>query len=140
MMDAYQAAIYVRTNPERNTTEDRIAQCLQFAQEQGYVVSDEHIYQDIASGLTRDRIGLESLKKAMQEHVFSVLIVDELAQLSRDPKMLALMLFEAKEAGVHVVSVAAPPAGYKWNENHTELEVFPQEAAVIKRLFEEYQA
>src|SRR5689334_13710320 len=82
-MDTNQAAIYVRTYPrdevaERNTTEAQIAQCLQFAQEQGYSVSEAHIYQDVAGGMTLDRIGLEHLKKAMQEHEFSVLIVDDL--------------------------------------------------------------
>ena len=138
------AAIYVRTVPrqdevaERKATEARIARCVQFAHEQGYAVSDAHIYQDIASGLTLDPIELGSLRKAMQEQAFSVLIVDTLAQLSRDPLMLEQLLAECKEAGVRVMSVAAPPAGYRWNADHTALVVFPQEASLIGRMFEEY--
>ncbi len=136
------AAVYVRTYPrqdevaERRATEARITRCLQFAEEQGYAVSDAHIYQDIASGLTKERGGLNHLRKALPE--ISVLIVDDFPQLSRDMLMLAQLLAECKEAGVRVVSAAAPPPGYTWNEDHTAFESVPEEASVILRLFEEY--
>lgn len=139
----HQAAIYVRINirsdevRERRAIEARMARCLQFAREQGYAVSDAHIYQDIASGLTKEREGLNRLRKALPE--IEVLIIDDFSQLSRNQLMLELFLRECEKTGVRVVSVAASPASYRWNEGRNAFESVPEEASLIQKLFEEYQ-
>jgi len=140
-----QAAIYIRSYPrsdevsERNSTEQRIQTCLRFAQEQGYRVDEAHIYQDISYGTTQEKKGIESLREALPLKAFAVLIVPDVTHISWIPEAVTGFLAEAKNPGVSVVSIAAPPFGYQWNKEHTLLNVYPQEAQIIQHLFEEWQ-
>ena len=70
------SAIYARYSSENQrpeSIEDQISSCRKLATERGYVVSEEHIYSDMAaSGARKDRPGLAALMAAAEAESFEV--------------------------------------------------------------------
>ncbi len=104
------AAIYARYSSENQRPEsidDQVSSCRKLAVERGYVVSDEHIYSDMAvSGARKDRAGLAALLAASECGCFEVILVDDLSRLARDNYLMLSILAELRFRGIRVLSVA----------------------------------
>lgn len=104
------AAIYARYSSENQrpeSIEDQISACRKFAAEQGYAITESHIYTDMAaSGARKDRPGLSSLLSASEHGNFEVVLVDDLSRLARDNLLMLSVLAELRFQGIRVVSVA----------------------------------
>ena len=104
------AAIYARYSSENQRPEsiaDQILSCRRKADECGWVVLDPHIYADEAlSGARWDRPGLNRLCEAARNHLFGVLLIDDLSRLARDNFLMLRVILDLGFEGVRVVSVA----------------------------------
>lgn len=104
------AAIYARyssENQRRESIEDQVAACRALAVERGYAVADEHVFADpAASGAREDRPALAVLRRAAEQKLFDVVLVDDLSRLARSTLLLLLLLEELRFEGVRVISVA----------------------------------
>ncbi len=104
------AAIYARYSSENQRPEsidDQVSSCRKSAVERGYVVSDEHIYSDMAvSGARKDRAGLAALLAASESGFFELILVDDLSRLARDNYLMLSILAELRFRGIRVLSVA----------------------------------
>ena len=104
------AAIYARYSSENQrpqSIDDQISTCRQLAQKEGFSIEDNHIYSDEAkSGANKDRHGLNSLVEAARNHLFQVVLVDDLSRLARDNFLMLTVLADLNFEGVRVISVA----------------------------------
>ena len=104
------AAIYARYSSENQrpeSIEDQISACRRLASNKKFTILEEHIYSDYAqSGSRKDRIGLNALLTASQQHPFDVVLVDDLSRLARDNFLMLSVLADLNFEGVRVISVA----------------------------------
>ena len=104
------AALYLRYSTENQrpaSIADQIVACRRSAQDRGFVVLDEHIYADEAqSGARWDRPALQRMLAAAREHLFDVLLVDDLSRLARDNYFMLGLVLDLKCEGIRLVSVA----------------------------------
>ena len=104
------AAIYARYSSENQrpeSIEDQISSCRKLAVERGYSVSEEHIYFDkAASGVRKDRPGLDALMAESDTGYFGVVLVDDLSRLARSNFLMLSLMAELRFNGISVVSVA----------------------------------
>jgi DNA invertase Pin-like site-specific DNA recombinase len=110
--NAARCAIYARYSREKQkplTVDQQIRKCREYAERNGLLVLDRHIYADEAiSGATDDRAGLRTLLSVARENPrpFDILLADDTSRLSR---RLAdsLRIFEQLQfTGVRVIFVA----------------------------------
>jgi len=106
------AAVYARYSSEKQnplTISQQIRKCREYAERNGFVVLDEHVYSDDAiSGATDNRAGLQLLLAATTRKPlpFDVLLVDDTSRLSRN-MIDSLRIFERlRFAGVRTIFVA----------------------------------
>ena len=104
------AAIYARyssQNQRPESIDDQILSCCKKARECNWVVLDDHIYTDPAqSGASWDRPGLNRLVAAAGEHLFEVVLIDDLSRLARDNYFMLRVMLDLNFENVRVVSVA----------------------------------
>ena len=112
MSQPARCAIYARYSTDRQSPTsitDQVRKCREFAQRQGWLVLDAHIYNDKAiSGAGNDRAGLQRLLQAATSvsRPFDCILVDDTSRLSRKPAT-ALHLYEQLSfAGVRLVAVS----------------------------------
>jgi DNA invertase Pin-like site-specific DNA recombinase len=104
------AAVYARYSSENQRPEsiaDQLSACRRVASQQGYVISEQHIYTDMAaSGARKDRPGLSALLTAAEQSEFEIVLVDDLSRLARNNLLMLSILAELRFQGVRIVSVA----------------------------------
>ncbi len=104
------AAIYARyssDNQRRESIDDQVRSCREFAVGRGWTVDPRHIYTDEAkSGVLRERKGLESLCCAARARKFEAVLVDDLSRLSRDNHFLLTLYAELRFYNVRIISRA----------------------------------
>ena len=104
------AALYARyssENQRKESIEDQLATCRAEAAARGFAVLDAHVYTDHAlSGASQDRPGLLALLAAAKQHLFDVLLVDDLSRLARANLYMLITLSELTFHNVRVLSVA----------------------------------
>jgi site-specific DNA recombinase len=106
------AAIYCRVSTRAQegdgssltTQEDR---CRQYAAERGYTVLEEHVYQEIYSGVELwERPMLTRLRDAIRRQAIDVVVAFAIDRLARDPVHLGVILSEADHKRVAVEFVS----------------------------------
>jgi site-specific DNA recombinase len=104
------AAIYIRVSSERQeenySLETQREGCLQYARERGYVVEEQHIYQEVKTGaIYRERLVLAALRAAARRREFTVAIVYDLDRLSREAEHQTIIMEDLAYSGVKVECV-----------------------------------
>ena len=101
----YKAATYERHACANDLSADTQARvCDEAAKREGLEIVER--FQDHgASGLNCERAGLKALQDAARDGRFSVLIVSDLARLSRSPSDLLVIVQELQQQGVRVFAV-----------------------------------
>jgi DNA invertase Pin-like site-specific DNA recombinase len=108
-----QAAMYARSatiheGKEPSALISQITNCTQYATENGYQISKEHIYQEIVSGLSDNRPMLEAALQAAINGEFSTLFIQDYARLARNAVLLDTFLMQFAELGVTVIAITEP--------------------------------
>src|SRR5690606_32717243 len=99
--------------------QDQIRVCKEFAKRDGITVLEDHIYFDEAqSGSIRSRPGLEALKKAAEDKLFDVVLVDDSSRLSRDNQHFNTLLCLFQFWGISLISVSD---GLDMREEHAKV-------------------
>ena len=129
-----QAAIYARyssENQRKESIDDQISSCHNYALNHDFVIEDSNIFTDKAkSGARADRIGFRTLLRASEQNRFEVVLVDDLSRLARDNYLMLTKLAQLHFNGVSVVSVAD---GLDTNDKESKL------AIQIRGIFNELQ-
>lgn len=108
---AKRAAIYIRVSEEKQqeegySLESQERRCREYCSKQGYVLNEEHIYQDVKTGiLYRERPGLSALRSAARRHEFDILVIYDLDRFSRDPVHQAIVIEDLEYYNVKVECV-----------------------------------
>ena len=104
------AAIYARyssDNQKPTSIEDQVLACRRYAEQEGLVVLEDHIYDDRSrSGTRRDRQGLALLNAAASQQRFDRVIVDDLSRMTRDLAYMLELVRTFRLLGIGVLSVA----------------------------------
>lgn len=124
MTESSRCAIYARYSSEKQnplTIDQQIRKCREYADRQGLLVLEQHIYADEAiSGATDDRSGLRRLLNAAKEtpRPFDVILADDTSRVSRRLSD-SLRIFEQLQfAGVRVIF---PAQGIDTSNEQAEL-------------------
>jgi site-specific DNA recombinase len=109
------AAIYARVSSERQKEEQTIdsqrAALIEYAQDRGYTVPPEWIFQDEGySGSLLVRPGLERLRDLAAEGQIETILIYSPDRLSRKYAYQVLLLEEFSSHGVEVVFIKSPKA------------------------------
>jgi site-specific DNA recombinase len=104
------AAIYIRVSSDKQednySLETQKEACLQYAREHGYIVEEQHIYQDIKTGaLYRERPHLTALRAAARKREFDVVIIHDLDRLSRNAEHQTIIIEDLAYNGVKLECV-----------------------------------
>src|SRR5215471_7846947 len=107
------AAIYARVSTEDQgkgySIPTQIEACQKLAREQGYTVSDTHIFiDDGVSGVTLDRPALRALRDMFSSGAIAAVIVLDPDRLARKTGKLLVLKDELDEAGVKLLCVSHP--------------------------------
>lgn len=108
-----QAAIYARSATTQEGIESftlalQIAACRKYATENGYQVSEKHIYQEVTSGLEGNRPILKDALRAAKNGEFTTLIIVDYARLARKATLLDRILLRFAEVRVTVIAITEP--------------------------------
>src|SRR5208283_5556501 len=109
------AAIYARVSSERqkeeHTIASQIAALIEHAQNEGYTIPDEWIFQDEGySGAMLVRPGLERLRDLSAEGQIGTVLIYSPDRLSRKYAYQVLLVEEFSRHGVGVVFIRSPKA------------------------------
>ncbi len=103
------AAIYARSKDDPTAIVNQISKCRAYAQEYGYIVEDQHVYQDLdsMSGLASplDHTQFALLMKAAGEHAFNAVLITGPDKLSRSFAKLLPVFEMFVQYGIAVVNV-----------------------------------
>ena len=104
------AAIYLRVSSEMQvdgfSIEAQKIACLKYAQEQGYEVTDDHIYIDEAfSAKNEDRPEFKRLMVAAHSSEFSMIIIHKMDRFERNFRAMTNTLEDLANIGVRVYSI-----------------------------------
>lgn len=107
------AAIYARVSSERQKEEQtiasQIAALIEYANQQGYTVPDEWIFQDEGySGATLVRPGLEQARDLAAEGQIESILIHAPDRLSRKYAYQVLLVEEFARHGVEIVFIKSP--------------------------------
>jgi site-specific DNA recombinase len=105
------AAIYARVSTEDQgkgySIPTQIDACQKSASEQGYIVSEAHIFiDDGVSGTTLDRPALRQLREVMSTRALAAVVVLDPDRLARKTGKLLVLKDEMDEAGVKLICVS----------------------------------
>ena len=112
MSDTVRCASYARYSTDRQnplSAEDQIRKCREHAQNQNWLVLEDHIYRDEAlSGTSDDRPGLRRLLAAalLQPRPFDVLLIDDIYTTGAKARACSTALKKGGAARVWVATVA----------------------------------
>ena len=108
-MAARLAAVYARyssDNQAETSIDDQISICRTYAEQNDFIISEEHIYSDYAvSGTRRHRDGWSALKAAGAAQRFRVVLVEDFSRVSRSLEFLLADVSDLRYVGIGVVSV-----------------------------------
>ena len=110
-----QAAIYVRVSTtqqkEEATIESQKSALLKFANEQGYEIPSQFIFEDNGvSGAVLARPSLDKLRDLASEGYFRSIFILSPDRLSRKYAYQAVLIEEFKKHGVHIYFKSSPPS------------------------------
>lgn len=110
-----QGAIYVRVSTtqqkEEATIESQKSALLQFANEQGYEIPSQFIFEDNGiSGAVLARPSLDRLRDLASEGFFKCIFILSPDRLSRKYAYQAVLIEEFKKHGVHIYFKNSPPS------------------------------
>jgi len=116
------AAIYARVSTQRQaeeaTIESQIAQIEQYAQANGFAISAKHRFSDEAiSGKQLHRPGLNQLRDAAVNGVFTTILCLSPDRLSRNLGVQQLLLSEWRQLNIEVIFVQRPNHGQTASDN-----------------------
>lgn len=99
------AAIYIRVSSAQQEENYSLATqeeaCRRYCAERGYLVADEHVYQDIHTGADIwERRGLSSAREMARTGAVDVVVAYKIDRLSRSQQHLGALLTEADRYGV----------------------------------------
>jgi DNA invertase Pin-like site-specific DNA recombinase len=108
------AAIYARTATSQELTPsfalaEQIQMCKKYVLGKGYVLVEDQVYQEIASGATENRPMLHALLQLAQENKFDVLIILDFARLARRETLCINLITRFEQAGVTVETITEQP-------------------------------
>ena len=84
---------------EGTSLDVQVEACLRYAEEQGYTVSDEHIWRDTASGISSVRAGLSGMLGALERGEIDIVLVYNPDRLARSPFLLVNLCEQIQNAG-----------------------------------------
>ena len=103
-------AIYARYSSENQSAksiDDQIRVCKTYAQQNNYLIEDNHIYIDEAvSGSLVNRPGLQALEKAAENKEFDTVIVDDLSRISRSNHQMLTLVLKFNYLQIKLISVS----------------------------------
>jgi DNA invertase Pin-like site-specific DNA recombinase len=109
------AAIYARSVTRSqevtgmSSINQQIAEGRKYGTEQGYILDEKHIYQEIIGGKRNGNHPifplLDALRAAAKKHEFDVLIITSIDNLARDILFRSMILEELTQAGITVESI-----------------------------------
>lgn len=104
------AALYTRVSTEDQEREgtslnSQLEACLKKAQELGYMTGEDLIIQEVCSGLTLDRPGLNRLRQWASDKQVDAVIAYTLDRLSRDPVHFIVIQEEFERADIGLILV-----------------------------------
>jgi site-specific DNA recombinase len=108
------AAIYARTatvkkEHEHNSLAGQIDGCTEYIMKQGYLLSQDHIYEEVFTGLQyEDRPAFTRLREAMKRHEIDVVIVYTLDRIARNMALVEAFIAEAESFGIKIESALEP--------------------------------
>lgn len=81
-------------------------ECREYAEEKGWTILEEHVYQEVYTGArVRGRPELARLREAAKEKPFDVILVHELSRISRNQNEIGWMFAEMENLGIRWESV-----------------------------------
>jgi DNA invertase Pin-like site-specific DNA recombinase len=99
-------AIYARSAAGENAAlAVQIDQCMRYAEEYGYTVNDQHVYQEVKAG-SADPLQHKQfarLFEAAKRQKFTVLLVTHLDRLSRNSSAAMRVVRKLQELGIRVI-------------------------------------
>ncbi len=112
MTTPIRCAIYARVSTDKQSPlspADQVRKCREFAERNGYLVLDEHIYKDEGmSGVGSDRPEFQMLLEAAYSRVkpFDLILVDDTSRLSRSTEDTLTIYKKLDFAGVQLIAVS----------------------------------
>lgn len=104
------AAIYARyssENQSEKSLDDQIRVCKNYCAAHDITIDDNHIFTDQAiSGALINRPALQALTKAMEQHDFEAVVVDDLSRLSRSNHQMLTLVLQFNYLQVKLISVS----------------------------------
>ncbi len=104
------AAIYARsaTQCEQGSLYSlnaQMAACRSYCDERGYLLDEQYIYQEIASGADlRNRPSLHDLRMAARSNAFDIVVILDADRLSRNPAQVQALANELEAIGIQIAS------------------------------------
>ncbi len=161
------AALYARfstAHQNERSVDDQLALCRDFAARNGFAVVAEYADRAKSGGTIFGREGLLDLMARAERRDFDVVVVEALDRVSRDMEDMAAIHKRLRFAGIRLIAVNDGEAstmlvglrglvGQLYREDGAggrsygyrpvlgkpgELEIVPDEAAVVLRIFEDY--
>ncbi len=107
------AAIYCRVSTkgqkeEGSSLESQREACLRLANDRGYGVSGEHIFEEDWTGASLDRPRLNQVRSLMRQKTIDALICYATDRLARNPIHIAIIAEECDKKGIDLIFVAEP--------------------------------
>jgi DNA invertase Pin-like site-specific DNA recombinase len=101
------AAIYIRVSTDKQELDNQLEPLTEFAKKRGYEIYK--VYQDIASGNTSRRKGLNAMMVAAHQRAIDAIVVWSLDRLTREGLLKTIHLLEyLNKTGVSVISYTEP--------------------------------
>ena len=111
-MTSTRAAIYARsaTRCEFGSTfalDVQVQACRRFCDERSYIVEEQHIYQEVASGAdVRNRPRLHALRMSARSNAFDIVVILDADRLSRNPAQVQVLANELEAIGIQIASAS----------------------------------
>ena len=99
-------AIYARVSTDRQDLEVQVAELRDFARARQWELVGT--YDDVTSGMTTRRLGLDELLKAAHGRTFDLLLIWRLDRLGRSLLHMVQVIDDLLGKGIHVVSATEP--------------------------------
>jgi DNA invertase Pin-like site-specific DNA recombinase len=97
-----QVAVYTRVSTDEQKTDLQLMDLKDYAKKRGYTIY--HIYEDIISGVTRERKALDQLMDDARKRKFDIVLVWKFDRFARSLKMLVDSLALFQELGIDFIS------------------------------------
>ena len=120
------AAIYARIAAARqgdghDPLSIQIEAVKRYCDERGYIVDENHIYQEIVSGESNNRPKVALLLDRAKQGEFDVVVVFALNRLSRNFSKVAVLLATLEGYGVQVESITEPNGDSRVDATYSQM-------------------